>query len=138
MKKSEAIRANKASIAETMAERYRTVIECNGRIQYKIFVWEDGEIEALEGPQGDNAYLVPKDREPRDLFYVGTVAEAPGFNLWDQTDHAAPEDPEEREAEEQEIISWLENSYTERLDDLLDDLIREAEQEEEDDDAWGR
>lgn len=135
MKRSEIIKANKARLAEAMVERYKTVLECDNRIQYKIFVWEDGEIECLEGPQGDNAYLAPKDHEPRDLFYVWTVTAGPGFNLWDQADHAAPEDPEEREAEEREIIGWLVDSYSESLDDLLDNLIREAE-EEEDDEAW--
>lgn len=129
MKRSECITKHSGDIAETMVNRYRTVLESEGRIQYKIYVWEDGEIECLEGVQGDNAWLQPKDREPRELFYVCTI-DSPCFDPWDYTDHAAPDDEDEREAERAEIIDYLVNDYEENVSDILNAIIKEAETEE--------
>ena len=130
MKRSEAILKYQDKIKEVMIDRYFSVIDCNGKIQYKVYVWEDGEIEYLEGPQGDNSFLQAKDREPRKLFYVCTV-DSPCFDPWDYSDHSAPDDENEREAERSEIIDYLMDSYKENLSDKMDTIITEAQQDEE-------
>lgn len=132
MKKSEIIRENLKDISEAMIERYRIVLKCHGQVQYKIYIWEDGEIECLEGPQGDNTRLAPRQNETRNLYYVTTV-DHPFFDPWDLADHSAPDDDAEREAEEAEIIDWCVDSYEEALPDKLDAIIAEAEDEEMDD-----
>lgn len=129
MKKSEIIRKYYNEIAKALAERYRAVIESDGSIQYKVYIWEDGELQFLEGVQGDTGYLVPRDMETRELYFVHTV-EAPCFNAWDYTDHGEPEDADEREAEHREIVDFLVDEYNEQLDDLMDSIISEAEMDE--------
>lgn len=126
MKLSEIITNNYKAITEAMVSMYRTVLESNGRIQYKIYIWDDGEIECLEQVQGDNSYLQPRDMEPRALYYVTTI-EQPNFDPWDSADHSAPDDEQEREAEEQEIIDWLVQEYETNVGDELDNIISEAE-----------
>ena len=131
MKKSEIIRKYAGDTRDAMVERYRTVLECNGSVQYKVYVWEDGEIECQEGPQGDNGYLAPRSGESRELYYIGTVS-APYFDPWDLTDHAAPDNEDERETERQEIIDWAVDDYRENgADALIDAAIETAEQEED-------
>ena len=129
MKRSEAILKYHDEIKETMINRYRTVLECDGRIQYKVYVWEDGEIECLEGAQGDNSWLQAKDAEPRELFYVCTI-DNPYFNPLDYSDHAAPDNEEEREVEKREIIDYLIREYEENITDKIDYIIEDAEQDE--------
>ena len=130
MKDSVIIRKHRKAIAAAMVDRYRTVLESAGRIQYRIYIWEDGEIECLEGPQGDNGYLKAKDYEPRELVYVRTIS-SPFFDPWDYTDESAPDDEDEREATEQEIIDWLVDEFRNSTDDILDSVIEEVEREEE-------
>ena len=131
MKKSEVITKFYADILDAMKKRYRTVVECNGRVQYKIYVWEDGEIECLEGVQGDTCYLKPRSMETRELYYVCTVG-GQYIDYWDFSDHSAPEDDAEREAEEQEIIEWLVGEYDNDGAEIeLDNAIEEAERAEE-------
>ena len=136
MKASEAIERYRSKIADAMKEDYRAVLECNGKVQCKIYVWEDGEIEELCGPQGDNGWLQAKQYEPRELFYVCTVS-APFFDPWDYSDHAAPENDEEREQEEKEIIDWLCDEYCGSIDETIDNVIKECvEQEKYDEERW--
>ena len=136
MKKSELIRTHRAVLIDTMVDRYHTVLECGGSVQYKIYLWSDGEIECQEGPQGDNGWLQARDAEPRDLYYVTTVA-APFFDPWDLADHAAPDDEDERETERREIIEWAVDDYRENgADAALDAAIEEAEQQEEEDEYY--
>ena len=130
MKRSEAILKYQGKIKEVMIDRYFSVIDCNGKIQYKVYVWEDGEIEVLPGPQGDNCYLKAKDYEPRKLVFVRTIS-SPFFDPWDYTDESAPDDDDEREATEHEIIDWLVDEFQNSTDDILDSVIEEAEREEE-------
>lgn len=129
MKKSEAIKAYASAITETMRESYRDVLESEGRVQYQIYVWEDGDITRLPGVQGDNSYLKPHDWNSIQLFYVTTVS-CPNLDLWDCADHSAPEDQEQRESEEQEIIDYLMDEYD--PDEELDKVLEEAKREE----AW--
>lgn len=121
MKTSEAIIKYQDEIKSTMIEKYRSVLNCNGSIQYKVYVWEDGNIECLEGTQGDNTYLVPKDPD-KNLFYVCTVS-APYFDPWDYTDHSAPDNETERETERQEIIEYLVNEYESNISDIIDTIL---------------
>lgn len=130
MKDSEIISKFSNIIAAEMIARYRTVLECAGRVQYQIYIWEDGEIEVLPGPQGDNSYLKAKDYEPRELVYVLTIS-SPFFDPWDYTDESAPDVEEEREAAEQEIIDWLVDEYQNSVSDILDSVIEEAKWKEE-------
>ena len=131
MKKSEIISSNYNKIIDVMVDRYEDVLNSGGRVQYKLFVWEDGEIECLEGCQGDTSYLRPKQNESRELYYVCTI-DAPYFDPWDMTDHSAPDDEEEREREKHEIIDCLVDEYRrEGADALLAATIEEAEMSEE-------
>ena len=126
MKLSEIITNNYKAITEAMVSMYRTVLKSNGRIQYKIYIWDDGEIVCLEQVQGDNSYLLHIEMEPRALYYVTTI-EQPNFDPWDSADHSAPDDEQEREAEEKEIIDWLVQEYETNVGDELDNIISEAE-----------
>lgn len=129
MKRSEIITENYDRITEVMTENYRSVIEANGQIQYKVYIWEDGEIELLYGVQGDTSYLRPRDTESRELYYITTI-EAPCFNPWDYTDHYAPDDEDECEAERDEIIDYLVREYAANVSDVLDAIIEDAERDE--------
>ena len=130
MKKSEIIAIYQNEIASAMMDHYRYILECNGRIQYEIYIWEDGELEFLETVPGDHVWLQPRDAEPRALYHVCTVAE-PGFDPWDCVDHDAPEDEEERETERQEIISYYMKKYEEeKIPDTLYAVVTEAKKEE--------
>ena len=129
MKRSEAIKKYSEPIKEAMIESYRSVLNSYGKIQYRIYAWEDGEIERMEQVQGDNAYLQAKDIEPRELFYVCTIS-MPFYSPWDYSDHAAPEEENEREAEEREIIDYMVDEYQQNISDVIDDIITEAERDE--------
>lgn len=129
MKKSEVIVANRDAIRESMIDAYGHVIDSRGRMQYQIYVWEDGEIERLSGPQGDNSYLKPRDMETRKLFYICTVSE-PLYDPRDQITDPLPDDDAAREAMLEEVDAWMKESYSEHIDDVLDSLIEDAEREE--------
>lgn len=130
MKKSEVLKAYRDSIAESMVEHYRAVLESEGRIEYKIYIWDDGELEVMEEVQGSNDYLVAKDWETRTLHYVATI-DSPCFDPWDYTEEDKPDDDDERETMEQDIINYLVSEYRrEGVWDTLREIIREAERDE--------
>ena len=129
MKNSEAIRKYYDTIRDTLLDCYRTVLECNGRIQYKVYVWEDGEIERLEAPQGDTGWLQAREYEPRKLFYIDQI-DAPFFDPWDFEDVQKPEDEVEAEERRQEIIDYLVESFEADVDDRIDHIIESAEEAE--------
>lgn len=129
MKKSEAITASAAKISDALINAYRAVLESGGRMQYKVYLWDDGDVQTLPGVQGDTCRLEPRAGESRNLYYLTTV-EAPGFDPWDAADHSAPDDPDERSAEEAEIIDWTMDAYKENLYSILDNLLLDAEREE--------
>ena len=134
MKRSEAIEKYYDKIKADMVELYRSVIECDGRIQYTIYVWEDGELEHLEQPQGGNSWLQPRDCEPRELFCVTTIDVGPGFDIWDCSERGAPDDEDERETMRNEIIDWLVDEYEANVEELLDSIIEETKHWEKYDD----
>ena len=129
MKESEIISTYRDSIEARMVELYRIVLNSDGRIQYKLYVWSDGELEALEDVQGGNSSLQARDGESRSLTYVTTIA-SPCFDPWDYADHPAPEDEDERCAEEAEIIDWLVDEYEEHVYDVVNEIISDLEREE--------
>lgn len=131
MKKSEVIEEYRDNIAAAMREDYRSVLECGGRIEYQIYVWEDGEIEELQEVQGSHTWLKPKDGEERQLFHVITIS-YPFFNPWDFSTESIPDDDDERENAEKEIIDWLCDEYENDIDNLIDEQIRMASMGEDD------
>lgn len=130
MKRSEAIKTYYDEIAEAMQERYHNVLVSEGRCQYKVYVWEDGEIECMCGVSGDNSYLVPRNAEPRELFYVDTVSEQ-GFDPNNYSDEYIEEDDPDYDKKVEEAICCAEESYKDVLRDRLDAIVDEAEREEE-------
>jgi hypothetical protein len=129
MKKSEIIEKYAQEIIEAMVERYRKVLECDGRIQYKLYIWDNGEIEYLEGAQGDSSWLQPNEGEKRTLYYICTISQ-PGFDWAEALDHPVPEDEEEREEERAAVIDWEADQYEQAAPDTLDEIIAEAAREE--------
>lgn len=135
--RSEVISMYRSTIKDAMLTRYKNVLASGGQMQYKIYIWDDGEVEALSGPQGDNSFLQARDGEPRSLYYVCQVGGS-YFDPWDLTDETKPEDDALREAMEQELIASEMDAYEDTIDDMLDGIIKEAKQEEEEDERYER
>ena len=130
MKLSEAMVKYREKIEPEMVKCYRDVLENYGRIQYDIYVWEDGEIVVHEDVQGGNAELVPGDGATRELFCVACV-KMPFYDPWDGADHGRPEDEEEAEREEKELIDYEVEEYEYALSDhIYDEMVAEAKQDE--------
>ena len=112
MKKSEIIKKYEDKIIEAMVEYYEAIVRYNGRVEYALYIWEDGEIEVLEKTSGDNSWLQAKDWEERELFYVTTVKVDSSFNIWDGAGGISiPEDEDEAAEMEEELIDNLVNEY---------------------------
>lgn len=129
MKNSEILATNYARIIEKMTDLYRSVLDSDGRIQYKAYIWSDGEFEILEDVQGGNSFLKARDSETRELIPICTIS-APCFDPWDYTDHSKPENEVDQETEREEIVSWLIDEYPEQAEAILDGIIDDARQEE--------
>lgn len=124
MTKIEAITNHRDAIANEMIDRYRAVLEADGTIQYRIYLWDDGEIQSMEQVQGDRTWLESRD-SGRRLYYI-TAIDAPCFNPWGSADCPAPDDEDEREAMRQEIIDWCVDQYRESISDTIDAIIEDA------------
>ena len=112
MQRSEVINRYETEIIEAMIEYYEEVIRYNGRVEYALYIWEDGEIEVLEKTSGDNSWLQAKDWEERELFYVTTVKVDSSFNIWDGVGGISiPEDEDEAAEMEEELIENLVDEY---------------------------
>lgn len=136
MKASEIIAAHRSEIAESMTDAYRSVLACAGRIQYRIYIWSDGEIERLQSLQGDYIYLVPKSTESRSLYYIDTVS-APYVDVWALAGESVPDDEYEKKAKETEIIDSLVDDYRNTsVDYIIDNAIEKAKEDEEYDDIF--
>lgn len=129
LKKSEAIALYREKIAAAMREDYRYVLKSGGQIEYKIYIWEDGEVEELENVQGGNSWLQAKDCEDRKLYYVSTIS-CPCFDPWDYSEESRPDDDQEREKMESEIVDWLCSEYAHDVQEAIDQTIRVAEMDE--------
>ena len=124
MKKSKVIKKYYDKIKEAMVDGFRTVIESDGNVQVKVYIWEDGETETLEMPCGDNASLFPEDWR----HYVCTISE-PCFNVWDAAGATPPEDEESEEfdREWEAAVDWLVEEYEHScVEDILDDVINQS------------
>jgi len=111
MKKFDVIEKYWDKIGDAMGDAYEHVLNCDGRVQVSIYIWEDGEIQTLEDVQGGNSYLVPKDWESRELFFITTI-EASFFDAFDYVDYTEiPEDEDEREELRDETIKYLISDY---------------------------
>jgi len=128
MKRSEALKKYAAVITEKLPALYRETMESFGRVQYAVYVWEDGELQILEQVHGDNSYLIPKDGEPRELFYICTIS---GYNVWDTFSDSVPDSEAEKADMEAGLIDDQVQNYKENLSDLLYSIQQEAEEEEE-------
>lgn len=111
MTRYEIIKKYEDKIIEAMVEYYEAIVRYNGRVEYSLYIWEDGEIEVLEKTSGDNSWLQAKDWEERELFYVATIKEYGNFNIWDVIGESMPEDEEEAEKMEEEAIEYLVDEY---------------------------
>lgn len=130
MTSSEIIMKNSEKLKEKMVDLYRSVLNCSGEIQYTLYIWEDGEIQYLEGVQGDSSRLYARDSELRKLVYVDTI-QFPFFDVWDNVPGGKPDDPAEAEQEKQETIDWLVDGYEETVSDRLDVIIMEYKQDDD-------
>lgn len=135
MKKSEAIETYREKIDSAMLRAYKSVLESRGRIEVQVYVWDDGEVVEFENVQGGNCWLQPKDWEDRDLFHVITIS-VPFFYPWDYTFETCPDDEEEREKAEAEIIDYLCYEYDSEIYYIINEKIREAKEEEEYREGW--
>lgn len=102
-----------------MTERYRNVLESDGQCQYKVYIWEDGEIECLCGPNGDNTCLAPNRGEHRKLYYVTTI-DAPYVDVFS----LSGEDPSE--CSKEDAIDWLVDTYDDEARAHLNQAIDDA------------
>lgn len=130
MTRYEAITKYRNTIEAEMVRLYRSVVDSNGRVMYKLYVWEDGEIEVMEAPQGDNGWLKANDYEPRKLFPVTDIEESADFSIWDASEYGEPEDPAEAEALREEIIEYEVTRYENVVPDIIDNILDEAKWEE--------
>ena len=129
MTKAEIIAVNRDKIAEALVEHYKSVLNCDGAIQYRLYIWSDGELETLEDIQGGNSWLQARKSEPRELFCITTI-DAPCFDPWDYSMDEKPDGEEEQEKEREAIIDWLVGEYENSIDDLINRIIKEAEEDE--------
>ena len=132
MKRSEALDKYRETIIDQMVKSYKDVLENKGITEDKIYVWEDGEIEVLSDTQGGSGWLVAKEWEDRELFYAVTVS-CPNFDPWDCTADPKPDDEEEAAAYEADIIAEEVDCYRDQADEILDQAIEYAKEEE---DEW--
>lgn len=132
MKASEIITTHRNEIAEAIRDHLKTVYRCGGRLEYQMYIWDDGEIECLESVSGSSVWLAPKDSEPRRLIHVTTV-KAPGFCPWDGCYDDIPEDAEERERAEAIIIDEIMSSAdtAEMIYDMISDAVDYYEREDD-------
>lgn len=126
MTKLEALKKYRTAIEQEAVNLYRTVLECDGMIQFSLYVWEDGEIESLQDTNGGNSFLRPRDSEPRQLFFVVRLSE-PTFRWEDMMFDPISEDDEEREQQWQDAIDCAVESFPDWFSDKLDSIIREEE-----------
>ena len=126
MGKLETIYKNQDRIYQEMLARYRDVLVNDCEIQYQVYIWDDGEIETIEGSYGDNSFLKPKSGETRELYYVCTVA-APGLNV---ADYVEPNDPDDEQSiieAQEDAIEGLCDEYKDTAKSILIEVIKEEQ-----------
>ncbi len=129
--KLEVIEANEEKIIAEMESCYRSVLECDGRVEYKIYVWEDGEIEIFEDVQGGTTYLKANEYEERWLYGVTRVS-FPNFDPFESYPETIPEDEDERDALREELIDEQMSYYSsESIPLIWEEILTEASWEDE-------
>ena len=119
MTRKELIEKYYDELREEIIDCYRCVLKCwRTGINYQVYIWEDGEIEFLEQVNPDNGWLQPKQHETRELYYICTVSEL-GFDPWDCWVEFVPEDEDEFDKIEAEII-----------EEVVDWWVREGKEDE--------
>ena len=126
MTKLEVLKKHRTAIEQKAVELYRTVLECDGMIQFSLYVWEDGEIESLQDTNGGNDVLRPRDSEPRQLFFVDRIS-YPNFSWEDMMFDSVSEDEDERERQRQEAIDFAVDAFKDEFSDRFDSIIKEVE-----------
>ena len=121
------IEENREAIRERAVELYRNVLECNGRINYGLYIWSDGELEALERVD-HNSWLQAPDHSDRKLYNILTVEE-PFFNPADCFE-SKPESDEQAEEWAKMIIDEMVTEYSDNFDNTLDEAIAEMKEAE--------
>ena len=114
------------TIREAMIDAYKETLD-HPNWQIKLYIWESGKIDRLEGQAGDNFELSSKDPEVfGELYKLTTIKGFDVFGeLWD--DGPIPEDEDTRNA----FLEWAVSDYCERIDDELA-LVRANWQQTED------
>ena len=126
MTKLEALKKYRPAIEQEAVNLYRTVLECDGMIQFSLYIWEDGEIESLQDVSGGNSFLRPRDSEPRQLFFVDTISN-PTFSWADMIFDSVSEDEDEQEQQYKEAIDFAVDAFPDEFSDRLDSIIRQEE-----------
>lgn len=139
MKKSEVIREYndqiRDSIVDSLVEVAQIAIENETIMQEQIYIWSDGEIETLWGPEGDNSFLVAKDYEDRQIFHVATVSGKGYGSLFEDYKDQAEDmtDEEIMECFMDDTRDW----GRDHAQALIDQAIQNAEWAEPDDELDG-
>lgn len=130
MSKIEVIENNREALAKEMVECYHAILKSGGGIRYDIYIWSDGEIEPLQLTSSGNGWLQAKESESRELYFVGTVKiDEFYFDPWDCYPDPKPEDEEEAEKIEEEIIDECVEDFD--PDEIIDEAIAQAEYDED-------
>lgn len=66
------VEENREELCEVMRDRMESVLESAGRVQYTVYLWDDGKIECLEDVCGGNTWLKPNDPD-RAMMEVATI-----------------------------------------------------------------
>lgn len=116
------VNAHHDEIVESMVERYRSVLEADGRILYNLYIWDDGKLEGMECVD-HNSWLKPNDPD-RELYPIVTI-ECPNFDWRDLVDGPIPDDEADREAMRQEAIDSMVEEYKATADEQLEESVHD-------------
>lgn len=109
---------------------YKSAAECDGRVNYDVYIWSDGEIESLPLFGGESSWLQAKAGEARSLYRVVNVSFS---SYWsDFTDEPIPdraEDPDEWERVRDETVAYIMEGYDEEAAEALDKAIEDEKRE---------
>lgn len=114
MKRSVVLDKHRETIIAAMRKYYERMLQEEGRLQYVIFITEDGRIYTLEDIAGGTSSL-----DADDLLYVTTIHKK--NPVWGCIDTPVPEDEDEREDLKQGIIECMMDDYDPewKLDEII-------------------
>ena len=122
----ELVEENRNAIVEEVKRCWRNVIESEGRVMYRIYIWEDGEIESLCAVS-ENEWL--RSNTGENLYGLGLVKHQQ-FDWSEFCEEPIDWDNEERcEELKEEVTEWLIGDDEEHVvEGFFDRLEREEEQ----------